>query len=75
MLIQDQVTVFQYSVLRNEQKKCAEQNKECCWSQGSYMTGTAAINGMEQASKTYGTGAKRGTREDSQWRAHWIEIL
>jgi hypothetical protein len=29
---------------------------------------------LDQASQTYGTRAKSGTRNDFQWHAEWIEI-
>jgi hypothetical protein len=32
------------------------------------------IEGLGKASATYGTRAKRGTWNDFQWHAEWIEI-
>jgi hypothetical protein len=37
------------------------------------VTGTGCV-WLYQVSVTYGTRAKRGTRNDFQWHAEWIEI-
>jgi hypothetical protein len=41
----------------------------CWWRVGKRIS----LHTLEQATATYGTRAKRGTRNDFQWHAGWIE--